>query len=219
MSYVDTFMHEFVGNLNGLPIYHPLETNKDGAWGDADFSCTPENLIIGGGSGEHPALVIHGLESLVANYVILCIDKHTELNRGYPVPPESTLNRLYDLALFKESDNLEFCGWRMSHVSEFVENAKSKIHATPLDNPDEAEEWIKLSIGEFVFYSMPDLNPYQDEILNLAGIKDGWELGYWMNNVTCPPPNYVKSKKQSLQASGFTTPGFFRWDYQYPPQE
>lgn len=219
MSYIDTIKHEIVGHLNGLPIYHPLEIHKEGAWSDPYFSCTPDNLILGGGAGEHPALVIHGLGALVARYILHYVDTLTDLEKNYPALPDDTTEWLQDLAFPETSEMLEFCGWRMVHYSKFVENAKSQVNGRPLENPEKAEEWIKLSIGEFVFFSMPDLNPYQDEMLNLAGIKGGEKLGCLMNNVTCPPPNYVKSKKQSLQGSGFREYGFFRWDYRYPPAE
>ena len=83
MSYIDTIKHELVGYINGFPIYHPLETVIDGEWGGYDFSCSPQKWIIGGGAGEHPALVIHNLGSLVALYILLCIEKHTEIGRAY----------------------------------------------------------------------------------------------------------------------------------------
>jgi hypothetical protein len=47
MSYIDSFRHEFIGFFAGLPVYHPLEVVVD----TANFSCTPQNLIMGGGSG------------------------------------------------------------------------------------------------------------------------------------------------------------------------
>lgn len=98
MSYIDTIKHELVGYINGLPIYHPLETVTDGKWGDYDFSCSPENLVIGGGAGEHPALVIHNLGSLAALYILLCIERHTEhFADGFIAPPEETNNRLNEI--------------------------------------------------------------------------------------------------------------------------
>ena len=56
MSYIDTFDHELVGFFAGLPLYHPLET-VTGSDGD-EFGCTPRQLVLGGGSGEHPAVVL-----------------------------------------------------------------------------------------------------------------------------------------------------------------
>lgn len=217
MSYIDSIKHELVGYINGLPIYHPLETITDGKWGDYDFSCSPENLVIGGGAGEHPALLIHHLGSLAALYIILCIEKHEEhFSNNFEAPPEETINRLSDIA-FDTGETLEFCGWSMTCIRDLVELAKSRVHFTPLIEKQAPEEWIKESIGEFVYFSLPELNPFHAEINNLPGIV-GWEPGYWMPNVTCPPPNYIKSKKESFQGDGFKEHGFSRWNYMYPPK-
>lgn len=217
MSYIDSIKHELVGYINGLPIYHPLETIKDGAWGEYDFSCSPENLVIGGGSGEHPALVVHHLGSLVARYLLLCIEKNVEhFSDRIPTPPEETVDRLSDIA-FDTGETLEFCNWSMTHIRDFVDLAKSPLHQTPLHETQDPEEWIKESIGEFVYFSLPELNPFHAEMIRLPGINDGF-LGYWMKNVTCPPPNYIKSKKESIRGDGFKEHGFFRWDYNYPPE-
>jgi hypothetical protein len=218
MSYIDTIKHELVGYINGLPIYHPLELNKAGRWGEHDFSCAPDNLVIGGGAGEHPAIVIHGLGSLVAAYILFCIEKNTEhFPERFTPPPEETISRLSDIAYDTEV-NLEFCGWSMSTTRDFVELAKSPLHVTPLSQKQSPEEWLKESIGEFVYFSLPELNPYHEEINNLPGMEN-WLPGYWMSNVTCPPPNYIKSKQESLRDSHFKEHGFFRWDYSYPPKE
>jgi len=217
MSYIDSIKHEMVGYINGLPIYHPLETIKDGAWGERDFSCSPENLVIGGGSGEHPALVVHHLGSLVARYLLLCIEKNAEhFNDRIPMPPEETVDRLADIA-FDTGETLEFCSWSMRQIRDFVELTKSSLHQTPLHETQDPEDWIKESIGEFVYFSLPELNPLHAEINSLPGINDGL-LGYWMKNVTCPPPNYIKNKKASLRGDRFKEHGFFRWDYNYPPE-
>ncbi len=217
MSYIDTIKHELVGYINGLPIYHPLESTEKKEWGNYDFSCSPENLVIGGGCGEHPALVVHNLEALVASHILLCIEKNIEdYPDNYTAPPEETIDRLNDI-LFNTGENLEFCGWSMTHIRDFVELAKSPIHSTPLLEKQSSEEWLEESIGEFVHYSLPELNSLHKEISNLSGIKKPFP-GYGIGNVTCPPPNYIKSRKEALRTTSFEEHGFFRWDYKYPPE-
>lgn len=218
MSYIDTIKHELVGYFNGLPIYHPLETIKEGKWGESDFSCSPDNLVIGGGGGEHPALVIHDLETLVVFYILTCIEKNEKhFSDSFTPPPDKTIDRLNDI-MFSTKENLEFCSWSMKQIRDFVELAKSPLHQTPLLDNQAVEDWIRDSIGEFVYFSLPQLNPLQEEINSLSGIE-GWFSGYWMCNVTCPAPNYIKSKKESLRDTSFREHGFFRWDYRYPPEE
>ena len=59
MRYSDTFDNEFVGYFGGIPVYHPLEvvlaTHDDNP---RDFACGPENLLICGGRGEYPGIVV-----------------------------------------------------------------------------------------------------------------------------------------------------------------
>ena len=223
MSYIDTIEHELVGYLNGLPIYHPLETVDTKKWGSYDFSCSPQNLVIGGGAGEHPALVIHNLEYLVIGFLLAAFDKIITIKEekkyycDFESPSEELIESLNEMLSQTDSECLEFCGWSMKNIKEFVELAKSPLHSTPLLEDKDSEEWIKDSIGEFIYYSLPELNPLQDDILKLPDMKKS--VGYWMVNVTCPPPNYVKSKKESLQSENFKRHGFFRWDYSMPSEK
>ena len=152
MSYIDTIKHELVGYINGLPIYHPIESTEKADWGDYDFACTPENLVIGGGAGEHPALVMHRLGSLVALYILFCIKKNSEyFPDTFIAPPEETIDHLNEIAFYM-GETLEFCSWSMTEIRDFVELAKSPLHATPLLEKQAPEEWLKLSVGEFVYY-------------------------------------------------------------------
>lgn len=216
MSYIDTFNHEIVGNLNGLPIYHPLEVVK-GSYPE-DFDCTPQNLVLGGGAGEHPGLVIHHLGSLAASYLLFCIEKDQDFRgaMAYGLPKE-TIKKVRDIA-YGNGNRLTFHEWSMRHHSDFVERAKSSLHGRPLEDKQSAEAWIFLSIGEFVWFSLPELNEKLDEIMSLPGIA-GWDMGINMGNVTCPPPNYIKSKMTSMKGTpSFRERGFFRWDFAYPPK-
>lgn len=220
MSYIDTFNHEYIGVLNGLPIYHPLEIVQGDKSGGYDFSCSPENLVLGGGSGEHPGLVIHHLERTVAQYLLFDIERKREFfsDRGYVEPSVQIMDRLTDIGYpCEDADVLEFCGWQMSDTHKFVEDARSGLNNSPLKEKQSVEDWILLSVGQLVYFSLGELNPHQQEMDAMSGPP--WNVGYWMSNVMCPPPNHIKSKKKSMTDSSFKYRGFFRWDYQYPPEE
>jgi len=211
MSYIDTIKHELVGYLNGLPIYLPTENLPKSFWGNPDFSCGTSNLVIGGGSGEHPALVIHHLSALVCEYLLYNIEQFELFySDGYQVPPDKAQNQLVDIALTTEP-TLEFCGWSMQDQKKFIENAMSKVHFSPLVENGDAEKWIRLSIGEFVYFSLPSLNEQHAKIQKVVGEHFHWQVGYWMRNVTCPPPHYVTGKTEALQSSRQN--GCFRWEY------
>jgi hypothetical protein len=80
MSYIDCFDHEYIGRLGYLPIYRPLQVIEGEEWGAYDFSATPDNLVLGGGSGEHPGLVIHKLECAAAKFLYYHIDEEHKEN-------------------------------------------------------------------------------------------------------------------------------------------
>ncbi|MGO2335790.1 hypothetical protein [Providencia sp.] len=210
MSYIDTFRHELLGYFNGLPIYHPLDIVSAEGWREPDFSCAPDTLVLGGGSGEHPALVLHNLPSLAAGYLFLALERfeHYFPDVALNIPQEA-INAMTDIYYLKA--DLEFCGWSMLQTHEFVNNAKSSLHCSPLEDNQSVEGWIENSIGEFIYYSIPEL--INTENSKLFEIFKEYEIGYWMKNVLCPPPNYMKTRKQSMKDSAFQEAGFFAWDY------
>src|SRR5689334_20373903 len=69
VSYIDTIDHELVGIFAGLPVYHPLEPLSGDPDDPHDFPCTPAQLVIGGGGGEHPGCVLLRPDAAVAKFV------------------------------------------------------------------------------------------------------------------------------------------------------
>ncbi len=208
MSYIDCFKHEFLGSLNGLPIYHLSESVKFEDHGHRAFDCDETSLIIGGGSGEHPALVVTGLDSLVAEYLLhdvhMC-EVHGRDRREKLAG--SARESLEDIA-FSANQEFLFIGWRMKDYAKFYERAASPINPTPLAPDEDAESWLRLSLGEFVYFSLPELCPRRLEMQALAGLGDesGWTASFWMRNILCPPPGY-------MPRSSFGDRGFFGWNY------
>jgi len=63
MSHIDSYKHEIVGLFGCLPVYHPLGDipAPPDNWPEYDFGYTTEQLVIGGGPGEHLGLVLQAL--------------------------------------------------------------------------------------------------------------------------------------------------------------
>lgn len=103
---------------------------------------------------------------------------------------------------------LRFVGWRMNNYADFRERTTSPFYFTPLKDANDAERWIRLSLGEFVYFFVPELCPRRLEMQTLAGVDNGgaWTVGCWMRNVQCPPPGYVPRPS-------FWDRGFFGWHY------
>ena len=172
MSYIDCFDHEYIGSLGYLPIYRPLQVIEGDGWGSYDFSASPKNLVLGGGSGEHPGLVIHKLESLVANFLYLQINDEKEAKI-------SKENIDYITNICYENDVLEFCGWSIRQYVSLTEMAKSTAFTIPLKEGEEVEDWLCKSIGELIYFSLHELNPEHEKLssifvsVNLSSSLDG----------------------------------------------
>lgn len=171
MSHIDSFKHELVGFFGGISVYHPLEDI------DGDFVCNPSQLLIGGGSGEHPALVIENPTSAVAYFLDAEID-YIEMSvwrdiiaPHFKVPMEEILS---------------FYEWNIRTYRNFYKLSKSRTLPNPCSS-DDIELWLILGIGEFIFFSMPYLakdiidkleNPYQ----HFSHMRH--------NNIMIVPPNF-----------------------------
>ncbi|KWU17912.1 hypothetical protein [Burkholderia cenocepacia] len=152
MSYIDTISHDIVGYLAGLPLYHPRWTVA-GERNVADFGCSPENLVLGGGSGEHPALVFHRLDWLAHYYLGELVDED-----GFSFVPENVLDTAPGGAdIYREC--LEFCGWSIADMVSFAKRCESITLPCPYraDEHGSVEMWLALTIGELVWRSLPHL--------------------------------------------------------------
>lgn len=182
MSYIDCFDHEYIGQIGYLPIYHPTEIIKGENYSNEDFSATPDNLVIGGGSGEHPAIVLKNIECMVARYLYHFLDD--ESCKKLSEEEEKYIEGLY---FSKENyEILEFCGWSTRNYvgleklfnSEFINKYKEDHYA---------EDWLIRNVGELVYFSLPELNPENDK---LHDIFDRFSIGAKYGNILCTPAGY-----------------------------
>lgn len=172
MSHIDSFKHELVGYLGYLPVYHPQEEIN------GDFNCNKSQLVLGGGSGEHPAVVIENPASAVAYFLNEVIEHMNELGHWVEKYSPYLNNNLTEL--------LTFYDWDMERLTAFRMMAESDVLPNP-SYDDNIEKWLILGIGEFVFFSMPSLakelidkleNPYQ----HFRHMR--------FNNILVVPPNF-----------------------------
>ncbi len=188
MSFIDSYDHEFMGTLGCLPIYHPLEEIK--ALGTPDFNASPDNLVLGEGSGGHPALVVHKLECLVAKFLYeqLTDDEEEQLS--------STDSDYIDGLICEPAENIfEFCSWSIRDYTSLSQMAKSTAFMSPLGEDEEVEDWLCQSLGELVYFSLPDLNPEHER---LESIFKNFEITATKRNVLCSPPGYPASGGRKL---------------------
>lgn len=176
MSYIDSFDHEFVGYFAGRPLYHPLENIPGNTKDVCDFECSTEHLVLGGGSGEHPGLVIEKPSGTVAKFIDNC--DQFDLN-------DDAEFQLLDAQY--ANDIFLFAGWDSQNHHEFYTACMSNAMPCPF-HPDlnmSFEDWLGCSIGEFIFFAMPELA--RDLIAQYAPHRRGTPRTVY-NNILLPTP-------------------------------
>lgn len=181
MSHIDSYDHEFLGKFAYLPVYHPLQEVDRYEWGEEDFGFTPANLILGGGSGEHPGLVIHKLECCVARFLIGFLSE-----KDFNTLTKEGQEYLRSLASTPTTALLEYCGWTKEHHQRF----ETAVHSEAVNGPvagEDLQDWLAANVGEFVYFSLPELNPEQ---ARMKALMRPFQLYGRYVNFLCVPPGY-----------------------------
>lgn len=152
MSYIDMFKHKEVGCYIGeIPLYLTLEDITG-----EDFQCEKNQFVIGGGGGEHPAMVVKDINMAVLIYLIQFKDD----DEAHDLATE-----LYDdYSYAKAFDNLEAFFWTIRNYFEFFESAEREGYDK--DKTYHLEVWVNGKVGDIAFRNFPELiNP---DILKIA---------------------------------------------------
>jgi len=191
VSYIDSFDHEFVGYLGGLPVYHPLEVVPAGLDDPRDFACSPQNLVIGGGSGEHPGLVVKEPGETVACFVRAWLrwhaGHHPDEHQALPAAVEPYASASQECSYWRRV--FEFAGWQSADYVEFSQRCASPAFNRPFDPYEDGslEGWLAASVGEFILLAMPDLAP--DAIGRLGDLRRHICESLY-GNILLVPPGY-----------------------------
>jgi hypothetical protein len=200
MSYIDTLDHELVGFFAGLPLYHPLET-VTGSGGD-EFGCTPRQLVLGGGSGEHPAVVLREPTAAVAAFL------QAALPPDAPALAPESAQVLDEMPPLDEC--LHFAGWGIADFVAFDERCRTPTFVTPYrpEQDGALEAWVLCNLGEFVYFAMPELAP--DVQTHLAEVCARVRRPRYFN-VQILPPGYAAPAGRRRSAAGDVIWGTYAW--------
>lgn len=158
MSHIDSYKHRLVGSFIGLPVYWPLEDVHGHPDFREDFDCTTRQLVIGGGSGEHPGLVITDPQAAVAAFLDDSLD-----DLDLPPPDADALRTILKPFLpFHPSRLVDFNRWDLRTCHAFHERCHSPYAENSYGMYEDRmglEAWIALGFGEFVFFALPQLAP------------------------------------------------------------
>jgi len=196
MSYIDTFDNEFVGYFGGIPVYHPLEVVPASPDDPASFACDPENLLIGGGSGEHPGIVVKAPGEAVVCFVRTWLEKNPYFSPEERQAMQPALEAWPDASSRKSWSDcrrndwmhiFEFAGWRVEDYVKFSSRCASPAFHRPfdLDKDGSLEVWLAASVGEFILFAMPDLA--QDAVQRLGDLRRHISGNIYRNILLLPP--------------------------------
>ncbi|MEM7748182.1 MAG: hypothetical protein AAF346_08010 [Pseudomonadota bacterium] len=182
MSYIDSFRHELVGLFaSRIPVYRPLEVIEGSESHPQDFACRPDQLVIGGGAGEHPGVVIRDPEAAVAKWACEQAAQFVDETMRH--------DWLQASARFADQSAVSFPGWDREMLADFVKRCRGDSLNYPFrGNKQGFESWLARSVGEFVFYALPDLAP--NIIHGLTGRESFYpdHLGQGYRNILLLPP-------------------------------
>jgi hypothetical protein len=203
MSFSDTFDNEFVGYFGGIPVYRPLEVVP--ALPDdhpLDFACGPENLLIGGGSGEHPGIVVKSPGDTVLCFVRSWLDQTPFLSPDERQALRPAVESLSDACGRRQTPSdwryvFEFAGWRVGDYLKFSARCASPAFHRPFD-PDKdgsLEMWLAASVGEFILFAMSELA--LDAVQRLGDLRRH-VTGDIYRNILLLPPGYQPCGRQEV---------------------
>ncbi|MCX6117454.1 MAG: hypothetical protein NT027_07930 [Proteobacteria bacterium] len=163
MSYIDTIKHEYLGQFGSRSVYRILE-NVAGSRDDFDFGCTSTDLVIGGGSGEVPAIIFSDLDYCVGHFLLEWLHQQFALKSEEDVirrlrvgglDPEKIRTQISELAEAPHKQKIAFAGWSALDYYEAVKEYSSSPIAHPYRKDSVPfEHWLAQNIGEYAFFEM-----------------------------------------------------------------
>jgi hypothetical protein len=185
MSHIDSFKHELVGLIGGLPVYHPLQSIN------GDFESGVNQLIIGGGSGEHPALIIKNPLSTVACFLenhIESLEDNALFKDDFSNAAKKWKSIIKKYVNWQVDYHFHFSGWSVSNYKHFYDLLTGSGIPNPYDEDSDRsfESWLILGIGEFTFFAMPKL---ASEIMTQLDDPYKYFHSILFNNILLIPPN------------------------------
>lgn len=204
MSYIDTFDNEFVGFLAGYPVYRPLVVNDFHDHEVGDFSCTPNDFVVGGGGGEHPGVVVKNPNGAVLYFFYEWLEEISNLEK-------SEIERLTSaLPEYPGGEALHFCGWKVDHYHKFYQACSSASLVTPYNEERfcTLDQWLYTCFGELIFFSYPEL---AEKIITEQQELHKLITHPFLNNILVQPAGFKPTGGRIIDSSGKLQWGLSAW--------
>ena len=148
-----------IGMLLGVPLYQPLpgerfhRNTQDGRripkhliW-PAEFD--DQMLVLGDGSGGHPAIVFADVDHCVARYLRWCLGLEA-------VEADATL-KAGCANMQGDIQTIEY--WNWTNKNHLVFRRRCSFFYSHFEGRMSFEGWLLASVGEFVFHVIPSFSP------------------------------------------------------------
>ncbi len=163
MSAIDTLTHAHVASFFGLPVYWVVGEGKvdDVALGEGVLNRT--NLVVGGGSGEHPALIINN-DAVVAQFLMRYANTDYETTNPVSMDDQKMIVMVEQLA-DRSYDDLR--DWQIDQNQWPIETFARIINEVEGVEPyaRDAREGIQNGMAYFIMNELPAKHALRDPLL------------------------------------------------------
>jgi hypothetical protein len=163
--------------------------------GPFDFGCTPSRLVLGGGGGEHPAMILADMAGAAAVFLRHAVESWEDTRQDWQPSKRASIRDGEWARLEAACDGwelpqrLRFPGWDLKTYADFRERCLSRAVPTPYDAAAHGslEDWLVACLGELVYFSMPELiaSPLSELPDTCTQVREPI-----LCNVFIPPPGF-----------------------------
>ena len=175
--------NRFLGMLAGFAI---VLANRDSE--DEAFPYRAGELVVARGDKAYYVRQ-PGMLALIYALNLLKRQEHADARKAYEAIEEAATAFIEDSAY-----PIDFPGWSVFDLANLEDDCSSNTLYIPFSKEEFEvyENWLELSLGEMVFYELPELWPQM-----LTDVKQGLSFAFeqqcidgHMCNVTAPPPDF-----------------------------
>lgn len=134
MSHIDLFKHKHIGEVVGIWVYQALEDIKSD-----EISCKSNQLIIGGGGGEHNAAVVGDISSCVSTYLLFHDDFYDPADK-----------------YLRYSDNIDYSGWTIADIVDLDKRCR-ELGFSEDNDIHTVEIFVICKLAELILSTCPEL--------------------------------------------------------------
>jgi len=145
MSYIDCFKHRELGLISGIPLYQALDVID----GD-EFECEVNQLVLGGGGGEHKGAVVDSIDDCIRSAII--VSEHIDV-KSYQ---DFNNNENSNFTLYETYWIVDYYSWMIKDIVDYNNECVKEGFSSDCI-VDSIEIWTVMKIAKLVIDGYPGL--------------------------------------------------------------